>query len=55
MSYPAGDVRRAAEQIVALCHDPARREAMGRRARALAETEFSLDHLADRFAGLFTP
>ena len=54
LSYPGGDVRAAADQVLALCRDAPRREAMGRRARQLAETEFSLDRLAGRFAELFT-
>ncbi len=53
VSYPVGDVGKAVDHILALRSDPPRREAMGRRARALAETEFSRDQLAGRFAALF--
>lgn len=53
LTFPGGDVNRAADHILALYHDPARRQAMGRRARQAAETEFSLDRLAAAFAELF--
>jgi glycosyltransferase involved in cell wall biosynthesis len=55
VTYPAGDVRQAADHLVALRDDPARLAAMGRRARRLAETDFSRDMLATRYMELFGP
>lgn len=52
-TFRSGDVAGAASQIIELENDPARREAMGRKARELAEREFSRDVLALRFAELF--
>jgi glycosyltransferase involved in cell wall biosynthesis len=54
-SFAAGDAERAADQIVALRDDTARRRAMGERARRVAETEFARDTLARQFAELFRP
>jgi glycosyltransferase involved in cell wall biosynthesis len=53
LTFPVGNVAQAADHIMALYQDPARRDAMGRRARQAAETEFSLDRAAARFAELF--
>ena len=53
LSYPAGDVARAADQVIALRDDPALRASMGTRARRTAEAEFGRDDLARRFAELF--
>jgi glycosyltransferase involved in cell wall biosynthesis len=54
-SFAAGDAERAADQIVGLRDDAARRRAMGERARQVAETEFARDTLALQFAELFRP
>lgn len=51
-TYPAGDVRAAADLLLAMRDDPARLAAMGRRARALAERRFSRDLLAQRYEAL---
>ncbi|NOT34800.1 MAG: glycosyltransferase family 4 protein [Candidatus Eisenbacteria bacterium] len=53
LSYAANDARAAAEAILALRHDPARRAAMGDRARRVAESEFARDRLAAEFEQLF--
>jgi glycosyltransferase involved in cell wall biosynthesis len=39
----------AGRWVTSLLHDPARRDRLGRQARALAEREFALDGCADRF------
>ncbi len=51
-SYRYGDVATAADQILSLRDDPSRRAEMGRRARLLAESEFSRDLLARRYLEL---
>jgi glycosyltransferase involved in cell wall biosynthesis len=52
LTYPAGDVERAADLLLALRDDPARLRAMGERARRLAEDRFSRDRLAERYSDL---
>jgi glycosyltransferase involved in cell wall biosynthesis len=49
LSYLPGDVQTAVDLIVELKDAPDRRRDMGRRARALAESEFSRDLLAARY------
>lgn len=49
VAVPPGDPRAFAQALVALHQDPARRQAMGRAARALAEAHFDRRHLAQRF------
>ena len=53
LTFRAGDVRTAADQVLALRDDPARRAAMGERARRTAEAEFARDELARRYVELF--
>ena len=52
-TYAYGDVRTAADHILALRDDPDRLAAMGQRARRLAEEEFSRDVLTRRYLDLF--
>jgi glycosyltransferase involved in cell wall biosynthesis len=52
LTYTAGDVKRAADLLLALRDDPARLRAMGERARGLAEDRFSRDLLAEQYASL---
>jgi len=53
LTFPAGDVRQAADQILAMRDDPARRAEMGVRARRTAEAEFARDDLARHYTELF--
>jgi sugar transferase (PEP-CTERM/EpsH1 system associated) len=50
---PAGDVELMAAAIARLASDAALRQRMGAAARARAETGFSLDGMAGRYAGLY--
>lgn len=54
-TYSYGDVTCAADRILELRNDPARRAAMGLNARRLAESDFSRDLLARRYLELFPP
>ncbi|MBI1797186.1 MAG: glycosyltransferase family 4 protein [Candidatus Eisenbacteria bacterium] len=51
-TYTAGDVRRAADLLIAMRDDPERLRAMGARARTLAEQRFSRDLLARQYGDL---
>ncbi|MFI5371827.1 MAG: glycosyltransferase family 4 protein [Candidatus Eisenbacteria bacterium] len=53
LSYRAGDAAGAADRILALRDDPARRHAMADAARRTAEREFARDRLAAAFMELF--
>ena len=50
---PVGRPRELADALLSLARDPARRQAMGRAARARAETEFSRATIAGKVAGVY--
>ena len=50
---PVGDVAALADALRLLARDPVKRTAMGRAARSRVTLEFTVDKMADRYAGLY--
>jgi rhamnosyl/mannosyltransferase len=53
LAVPPGNAGALREALTALLGDPARREALGRAARAVLEREYTAAVMAERFAALY--